>query len=322
MPKPEVEIQRDLEKPIIADQKRIFLTNKKVFTVHRYCPKCNDSTVAKKAIILSRPGQPGSARRHNSDLTWIYMKSVLSFCPKCQMFYVDEAGVDSINLKASKSCEQYCNGRFLLPDNVYILEQHEKQMYMLKGLPDRQRNTVPDLSDTYFDLSDEAKLWVYNWYYPSDDETDALCETANEHLNKLLHDRVGLVAKYQGTIRYVEHCPSHFVKEKQWCVHEDWLNCIHRFSGTRCVYQRNVKPASSSVFVQISIKAEPYGERVIKLDVYEEIMRIIHYQRMSPKLIKSLKSNEGMSVEIYICDNQDILFDVTQLMSLSYGYLY
>ena len=51
-------------------------------------------------------------------------------------------------------------------------------------------------------------------------------------------------------------------------------------------------------------------------------MRIIRYQRMSPKLINSLKSNAGTSVEIYICEKQDILFDVTQLMSLSYGYLY
>ena len=82
MPKPEIAIQLDSEKPIIADQNRIFLTNKKAFTVHRHCPKCNDSTAARKVIILSRPGQPGSAKRHNSDLTWIYMKSVLSFCPK------------------------------------------------------------------------------------------------------------------------------------------------------------------------------------------------------------------------------------------------
>ena len=118
MPKPEIAIQLDSEKPIIADQNRIFLTNKKAFTVHRHCPKCNDSTAARKVIILSRPGQPGSAKRHNSDLTWIYMKSVLSFCPKEEFSTVtftderdsDKEVIDVIrnHVRFSKRIHRFC----------------------------------------------------------------------------------------------------------------------------------------------------------------------------------------------------------------------
>ena len=317
-------IQPNSAKTIIVDQRKIFLTNKEAFVVHRHCPKCNNSTMTKDAIILSRPGRPGSAKRHNSNLTWIYQKNILSFCPNCQIFYVDEADVDSINLKASRACDQYRNIRFLQPENINVFENHEKQIYMLKGIPDFKRNTVPDLSDTYFDLSDEAKLWVYNWYYPSTDGRNLFSEVSNEHLNKLLQERKGHVIKYRGIIQSLEHCSrSVCTSAQKWPrFHKDWLNYIHRFSGTRCVYQRNAKATSSSVFVQVYIEAEPYGERILKLDVYEEIMQIIYYQRMSPKLIKSLKRNVGTSVDVYICENQEILFDVTQLLSLNYGYLY
>lgn len=318
------DIQPNSEKLIIADQKRIILTNKEGFVQHWRCPKCNDSTIKRNAIILSRPGQPGSAKRQNSKLTWIYFKNILSFCSKCQLFYVNEDDVDRINLEASKQLEQYRNICFLQPTNIKVFEYHGKPMYMLKGLPDYERNTVPDLSNPYYDLSDEAKQWICNWYYPTEGGTNTFCVTLNDHLNELLQERAGHVVKYRGTVQCVEHC----VRNTGRCAefggykHDDWLNYVHRYSGKRCIYQRNVRTNSSSVFVEISIEAEPYGKRAIKLDVYEEIMKIIHYQRMSPKLIKSLERNAGTGVDVYICEDQEILFDISQLMSLNYGYLY
>ena len=93
---------------------------------------------------------------------------------------------------------------------------------------------------------------------------------------------------------------------------------LYNYSGSNCLYQK-----CEHIFgprLDINIEIGDKEKKFITLNIYDEIMEITGYSKMSFKLSESFQQNEGRETEIYLFENGDISFNVRSLMSLSYGY--
>lgn len=96
-----------------------------------------------------------------------------------------------------------------------------------------------------------------------------------------------------------------------------WIQ--YNYSGISCLYQKQEHISGPRLDVDLVIKLNNETLKVT-LNIYDEIMELTGYLKMSYKLSESIRQNEGKEIEIILFENGDIGIDVRTLLSFNYGY--
>ena len=118
-------------------------------------------------------------------------------------------------------------------------------------------------------------------------------------------------------------CKGKIISIEKWIDRAKHLNRenVFQYSGKPGVYYSKISYTGPRLDVEIEIDQKTLKMQTIEVNIYMEVMELIGYERMSPKLVESITRNEGRIIDIHIAEGgSSVILDTKDFLSMNYGY--